>query len=67
MIELRIQGMTCQHCVRAVSEALAGVSGVVRVESLDLNTGSARVQGDADMNALIAAVKTAGYDATPSG
>ncbi len=40
---LTIDGMTCEHCVRAVREALAGVDGVT-VESVQI--GEARVDVD---------------------
>lgn len=66
MIELHITGMTCQHCVRAVREALAAVPGVARVAEVDLGSGRASVEGDADPEALIAAIKAEGYTATLS-
>jgi copper chaperone len=59
---LVISGMSCQHCVRAVSDALRGVAGVDGVE-VDLETGRARVDGQADIDALIDAVVAAGYGA----
>ena len=65
MIELQITGMSCQHCVKAVTEALASVPGVTRVVAVDLDSGRARVDGDVDVSALIAAVKEAGYGAEP--
>lgn len=64
MIELDVSGMTCQHCVRAVTEALAEVPGVSRVVEVDRGTGRAAVEGDADPAALVAAVKEAGYEAS---
>lgn len=64
MIQLKITGMNCQHCVRAVSEALSAVPGVSAVPSVDLNSGVARVEGDAAAQALIEAVVAAGYQAT---
>jgi copper chaperone len=64
MIQLKITGMNCQHCVRAVSEALSGVPGVNSVPSVDLNSGVARVEGDVAAQALIDAVVAAGYQAT---
>ena len=38
-----VEGMTCQHCVRAVFTALAAVSGIDRAE---VSIGSARVEHD---------------------
>jgi copper chaperone len=57
---LQVTGMTCQHCVKAVREALLNVDGVTGAD-VDLDSGQADVQGDADRSALVAAVKTAGY------
>ncbi len=57
-----ISGMTCQHCVRAASAALESVAGVDAV-AIDLQSGRAMVDGQADAAALIAAVVAAGYDA----
>ena len=61
--ELSIKGMTCMHCVAAVEKALAAVDGVEEVVKVDLDSGRARVRGDAPAEALIAAVKEAGYEA----
>lgn len=63
MIELNIKGMSCPHCVKAVSEALGTVPGVIRVVSVDLESGRTRVEGNADPQALVAAIRTAGYEA----
>lgn len=66
MIELEIKGMSCQHCVKAVTDALSKVSGVARVVTVDLDAGRATVEGDVDPQALAAAVKEAGYEAEPA-
>lgn len=65
MIELKVTGMHCAHCVRAVETALVGVAGVTRVE-VDLDSASARVEGDPDPGALTAAIVAAGYGAEAS-
>ena len=56
-IHLKITGMTCGHCVRAVTKALEGVSGVEKGQEKLVVHGQARAA------ALIAAVKEEGYDA----
>lgn len=61
---LTIQGMTCQHCVKAVKTALAQVTGVKRVLDVDLETGRAQVEGTAKAPDLIHAVKEEGYEAS---
>jgi copper chaperone len=65
MTELNITGMTCDHCQRAVKGALEAVEGV-QSASVDLDTGVARVDGEADLNALVAAVEEEGYQAAPT-
>ncbi|UHD17347.1 CopZ family metallochaperone [Thiocapsa bogorovii] len=62
---LSITGMSCAHCVRAVTSALESVAGVESVV-VDLELGRARVEGQADADALIAAVVAEGYGAEPA-
>lgn len=64
MHDLRIEGMTCGHCKKAVETALASVEGVSGVE-VDLDGGRAHVQGGS-IDRLIAAVRDEGYAATPA-
>lgn len=62
-IHLNVSGMSCGHCVARVEKALAGVSGVERVQ-VSLDAGAAFVTaGDADRAALVKAVEEAGYRA----
>ena len=63
MTKLNIQGMSCGHCVKAVNEALAEVPGVEKVVAVSLERGEAKVEGNADVGALIAAVEEEGYEA----
>lgn len=62
-VALKITGMTCQHCVKHTREALEKVPGVEQVE-VSLEPGQAVIQGNAPIDALIQAVKDAGYEAT---
>ncbi len=66
-IELDIDGMTCASCVSRVEKALANVPGVTRA-SVNLATERATVDAAAGVSAsqLAAAVKQAGYGATPT-
>ena len=58
---LKIEGMTCQHCVSHVTEALAGVAGVASAK-VNLKKGEAVVKSeDASLEQLSAAVAAAGY------
>ncbi len=63
MIVLKIDGMSCGHCTAAVEKALKAVPGVISVQ-VTLEPGEARVEGDADVEALKAAVTEEGYTVT---
>lgn len=63
MITMEIKGMTCGHCVQAVTEALRSVPGVEEVLEVNLQTGKASLQGAADAAALVRAVEDEGYKA----
>jgi copper chaperone len=62
-VHLKIEGMTCNHCVEAVRRALAAVPGVTRVLEVDRERGTASVEGEASLADLIAAVEEEGYTA----
>jgi copper chaperone CopZ len=61
-IHLKIDGMHCGGCVSAVRRVLEAVPAVTAV-SLDLATGSASVDGSAELDRarLMSAVEDAGY------
>ena len=61
-IKLKITGMTCEHCVRAVTKALKDVPGVTDAE-VTLQPGAAVVHGEMDPADLISAVTSEGYTA----
>lgn len=61
MIELKIDGATCNGCVKSIEKALTQVKGVEGV-SFSLETKLAQISGDADKEALIEAVEMAGFD-----
>ncbi|AOV17766.1 heavy metal-binding protein [Acidihalobacter aeolianus] len=61
-IKLKITGMTCNHCVRAATQALESVPGVTKAE-VTLEPGEALVHGEAPLDALIATVAEEGYTA----
>ncbi|MDA8102822.1 MAG: heavy-metal-associated domain-containing protein [Nitrospiraceae bacterium] len=59
----RVDGMTCQHCVKAVSDELAQVPGITDFD-VNLDTKLVTINGDAlDDAAIVAAVDEAGYEA----
>ncbi|MDD5087644.1 MAG: SO_0444 family Cu/Zn efflux transporter [bacterium] len=60
-VELLIEGMTCSHCVKTVSDALKQVPGVTKAD-VNLATGRAQVEGkNLDRDALKKAVESVGY------
>ena len=63
MIRLKVIGMTCQHCERAVSEALAVVPGVDEVVYVSHECDEATVEGSPKLRDLISAVTEEGYEA----
>jgi copper chaperone len=59
----QVKGMTCGHCVSAVSGEIGQLDGVRSVD-VDLATGAVTVTSDAplDVRAVAAAVDEAGYE-----
>lgn len=65
-IELKVSGMTCEGCAKAVTRVLGNVPGVA-VAKVDVAAGRASVTGSACAEALIEAVVAAGYGAKLAG
>jgi Cu+-exporting ATPase len=65
-LHLKIQGMTCQNCVRHVQQALEKVQGVSRVQVSLEQGGFAKVESFAPLKAseLIQVLKEGGYEAS---
>jgi copper chaperone len=62
-IEFSVTGMTCDHCVHAVTDAAKEVPGVSDVK-VSLDDKSAVVTGEAiDTAKVIAAIEEEGYEA----
>jgi copper ion binding protein len=57
-----VQGMTCAHCVAAVTEEVSAIPGVSDV-AVDLDSGRVTVTADTDptTDAVAAAIDEAGY------
>lgn len=55
-----VVGMTCEHCLRAVTAEVADLPGAADV-AVDLPSGALRVGGDVAPEAVRAAVEEAGY------
>jgi copper chaperone len=63
MPTIKIEGMSCQHCVAAVTKALESVDGVTNVR-VDLGAGTATFDQTAtvDAEAIRRAIEDAGYE-----
>ena len=64
----RVDGMTCEHCVRAVSGEIGALPGVVAV-TVDLPSGAVTVTSSVPVppQAIAEAVDEAGYTLAPLG
>lgn len=60
-----VNGMTCGHCVTAVTQEVSKLANVHAVD-IDLTTGAVTVRSDGpvDPDAFAAAVDEAGYEVT---
>ena len=63
MRTLKIKGMSCQHCVKAVSELLGAIEGIENV-SVDLARGEATFSelNPVDQELLRERLRKAGYE-----
>ena len=63
--KLNVEGMSCQHCVAHVTQALEAVEGVSKATvSLDEKSAVVELSSDVADSALVDAVAQAGYEAT---
>ena len=66
-IALTIEGMTCEHCVRAVRNRLAETPGV-EVEQVEVGSAVIRLDpGATSLDAVEDAIADEGYTAYPAG
>ena len=61
---LKVQGMTCQHCVKAIEKSVGKLAGVTEVA---VNLANAQVdvhfdEGQADEAAIKAVIQEEGYE-----
>ncbi len=61
-VELKVQGMTCNHCVNTVRRALMSLEGVSEVK-VELSTGSVEVELEkkVPLETLAKAIEEWGY------
>ncbi len=66
MQSFKVSGMTCGHCVRAVTEAVKGVDPAASVQ-VDLAAGRVAIHGGtADADRIVRAIADEGYTAEPA-
>lgn len=58
---LEVRGMSCGHCVSAITSAVSALPGVAGVE-VDLGAGTVSVSGAPDPTQVTEAIEDAGYD-----
>ncbi len=63
MKTVKIKGMSCQHCVKAVKKALEEIDGIAEV-AVDLSTGEAAFEEThpVDGELIREKIKKAGYE-----
>ena len=62
-LDLEIEGMSCNHCVAAVSEALRELPGVT-VDEVRIGSAALRYEPDqVSLDDIVLAVEDAGYSA----
>jgi len=63
MKKIKIKGMSCQHCVMAVTKALSAIDGIEKV-SVDLASAAATYEETKPvaLSVIAEAVRKAGYD-----
>ncbi|MFB4394067.1 MULTISPECIES: heavy-metal-associated domain-containing protein [unclassified Pseudomonas] len=57
-----VQGMTCGHCVKAVTRAIQEQDTAARVE-VDLAAGKVRVESTLEAERLLTTIREEGYQA----
>jgi copper chaperone CopZ len=62
---LEVHGMSCAHCVAAITSAVSPLPGVTGVD-VALAAGTVRIDGTPEAGAVVAAIEDAGYDVVPS-
>ena len=59
----KVQGMSCGHCVRAITEAVQVLDAAARVE-VDLAAGEVRIDSALEAAQLLAAIREEGFEAS---
>lgn len=65
MQTFNVQGMSCGHCVKAITQAVQAKDPAADVQ-VDLNAKTVRVQSSLPVDAVVAAIKEEGYEICPA-
>jgi len=60
---LTVDGMSCNHCVGRVTKSVQAVDPDARV-AIDLDQAKVRIDSQADLERIVAAIDGAGYPVT---
>lgn len=66
MYQLTVEDMSCGHCVGRVTKAVQGIDETATV-TIDLPTKRVRIDSDADLERIVAAIDAAGYPVSARG
>ena len=56
----QVQGMSCGHCVKAVTDAVQSLDAQAKVQ-VDLASGKVQVESEQDATAIARAIEEEGY------
>lgn len=62
---VNVSGMTCGHCVRAITQAIQAGDPAAEVQ-VDLGAGEVRVSSRLSLEQVLAAIREEGYAAEPA-
>lgn len=62
MQQFKVSGMSCGHCVRAITQAIQMLDQAAKIE-VDLAAGLVRVNGSLNAEQIQAAIREEGYQA----
>lgn len=65
MQQFKVSGMSCGHCVRAITQAIQVLDPVARVE-VDLAAQLVRVESSLEAERIEAAIAEEGYEVAPA-
>ncbi|MDO9179278.1 MAG: cation transporter [Agitococcus sp.] len=61
MFVIKVNGMSCGHCVSNITKALAELDKTAKIQ-IDKALQIVRFDGDADQEEVVLAIQEAGYD-----